>query len=62
MSREALELFISYAREDEPLQRELDQHLKLLERGGEIRTWHDRKIAAGNEWRGQIDDRWRKPT
>ncbi len=55
--REALDLFISYARDDEPLRAELDQHLALLERQGEIRPWHKREIAAGEEWRGQIDDR-----
>ncbi len=57
MSREALELFISYAHKDERLRRKLDEHLSLLVREGEIRPWHDRKIAAGDEWRGQIDDR-----
>ncbi len=55
--REPFDLFISYAREDEPLRAELDQHLALLERQGEIRPWHQREIAAGEEWRGQIDDR-----
>lgn len=53
----ALELFISYAHEDEALRAEIDQHLSLLVREGWIRPWHDREIAAGEEWRGQIDAR-----
>ncbi len=57
VSREALDLFISYAHEDEALRAELEQHLAALKREGEIRPWHDREIAAGDEWRGQIDDR-----
>ena len=52
-----LDVFISYAHEDESLRAELAQHLALLKREGEIRPWHDREIAAGDEWRGQIDDR-----
>lgn len=55
MAREALNLFISYSHQDAALRRELDEHLALLEREGKIRTWHDRKISAGDDWRGQID-------
>ncbi len=33
------------------------KHLKPLERGGWIEIWHDRKITAGTEWQGQIDQR-----
>jgi hypothetical protein len=29
--------------------------LKLLHRQGLISAWHDRKIAAGEEWKDQID-------
>ncbi len=57
MSREALKLFISYVHEDEPLREKLGVHLAQLEREGAIQPWHDREIAAGDEWRGQIDDR-----
>lgn len=49
------QVFISYAHEDEVLQQELVKHLQLLERSGLISTWHDRKIGAGNEWSGEID-------
>ncbi len=57
MSRKALDVFISYAHKDERLRRKLDEHLAVLVRAGEIQPWHDREIAAGEEWRGQIAER-----
>ena len=50
------EVFFSYAHEDEPLLGELLKHLGILKRLGVIRDWHDRKITAGTEWKGQIDE------
>src|SRR5512135_3071715 len=52
-----VEVFYSYAHEDEPLLDELLKHLGILKRLGVIRGWHDRKITAGTEWKGQIDER-----
>ena len=52
---EPIELFYSYAHEDELLLGELIKHLSILKRQGVIREWHDRKITAGTEWKGQID-------
>lgn len=52
---EALEIFYSYAHEDEKLREELEKHLSVLKRQGVITGWHDRKISAGQEWKGQID-------
>jgi hypothetical protein len=52
----ALEVFYSYAHEDERLRDQLDKHLSLLERRGLIKGWHDREIRAGGEWRNQIDE------
>src|SRR5262245_8761563 len=49
------EVFFSYAHEDEPLLGELLKHLGILKRLGVIRDWHDRRITAGTEWKGQID-------
>ncbi len=57
MSRGAIKVFISYSHDDEVLREELEKHLALLRREGRIHTWHDRKILAGEEWRGQIDKR-----
>jgi internalin A len=53
--RRGLSLFYSYSHKDEVLRGEIETHLKLLQRQGLISTWHDRKIAAGAEWAGQID-------
>lgn len=50
-----IEVFYSYSHEDEALRDELNKHLALLKRQGVIRDWHDRRIAAGTEWSGQID-------
>lgn len=52
---EQLRVFISYSHKDENLRAELETHLKLLQRQGVIAVWTDRKIAAGEEWKGKID-------
>jgi hypothetical protein len=50
-----IEVFFSYAHEDEPLLDELRKHLGVLKRLRVISDWHDRDITAGTEWKGQID-------
>jgi hypothetical protein len=50
-----VEIFFSYAQQDQALRDELDKHLVLLERQGIVRSWHDRKIGAGEDWRAAID-------
>ena len=45
-----IDLFYSYAHEDEVLRNELNKHLSLLRRDGLIKDWHDREIGAGTEW------------
>jgi hypothetical protein len=52
-----MELFISYAREDEAYRKELEKHLSVLLRQKVITAWHDRKIVAGQEWSREIDGR-----
>ena len=52
---EPVEVFFSYAHEDEALRDELEKHLAILKRQGVITGWHDRKIGAGREWEGEID-------
>ena len=52
---EALELFYSYAPEDEQWQKRLEVHLEPLQRQGLIRGWHKRDIHAGTEWKREID-------
>lgn len=48
-------LFFSYSHKDEVLCDELRVHLKMLERNGVISSWHDRRIAAGDEFDKSID-------
>ena len=55
MAEGPVELFISYAHEDEALVEELRKQLSLLRRQGVIGDWHDRQIVAGTEWQGEID-------
>lgn len=54
-----LQLFYSYAHEDEEMRDELEKHLTLLRREGTISEWHDRAIVPGQEWdeaiKGQLD-------
>ena len=52
----AIEVFFSYAHEDEALRDALATHLRLLERQGIIAGWHDRRILPGGAWAGAIDD------
>jgi hypothetical protein len=49
-------VFISYSHKDEKHRESLESHLKLIQREGQISKWHDRKIAAGEEWKNAIDD------
>lgn len=51
-----ISLFISYSHKDEKLRQSLGEHLATLERQGLIQLWHDRKILAGEEWAGKIDE------
>lgn len=41
---------------DEECKDKLVKHLSILKRQGVIGDWHDRKIGAGNEWAGAIDE------
>lgn len=49
-----LNLFFSYAHEDEDLRDQLEVHLTSLKREGIIATWHDRRIVAGAPLDGEI--------
>jgi hypothetical protein len=52
-----IDIFFSYAHEDEALMDEVRRQLIGYDRRGIIRKWHDRQIAPGSNWRGQIDER-----
>lgn len=51
----ALEVFYSYAHEDEELRTRIEKALSMLRREGLISDWHDRKIGAGSDWKAEID-------
>lgn len=50
-----VEIFYSYAHEDEPWRIELEKHLALLRRQGLISNWHDRLINPGTDWKNEVD-------
>jgi hypothetical protein len=50
-----ISLFYSYAHKDDALRKKLETHLSLLQNEGVISGWHDRRIAAGEEWDGVIN-------
>ena len=52
-----IEIFFSYAHEDEALMDEVRRQLIGFDRRKIIRKWHDRQIQPGAEWREQIDER-----
>ncbi|HJQ22932.1 MAG TPA: FxSxx-COOH system tetratricopeptide repeat protein [Blastocatellia bacterium] len=54
MSDKPIEVFFSYAHEDEPLRDEMAKHLASLKRQGLITAWHDRQIPPGSEWDEEI--------
>jgi tetratricopeptide (TPR) repeat protein len=51
----AVEVFCSYAREDEEWLRKLETHLSLLKRQGLLSFWHNRLLAPGTDWAHSID-------
>lgn len=51
-----IEVFLSYAREDEPLLKELNTHLSSLKREQFISIWSDLEIGAGEERKKQIEE------
>ncbi len=50
-----IEVFYSYAHEDEPFRQQLEKHLSTLRLQGLITQWHDRHILAGTDWSETID-------
>lgn len=52
-----INIFFSYAHEDEALMDEVRIQLIVHERIGGIVKWHDRMIPPGDKWRENIDNR-----
>ena len=55
-STNTVEIFFSYSHRDEKMRDRLADHLANLRRQGVITAWHDRRISAGQEWAGAIDE------
>lgn len=51
-----LQVFLSYSHKDEELCERFLVHLSQLKRQGLIAPWNDRRITAGAEWAGAIDE------
>lgn len=51
-----MNVFFSYSHRDEAMRDELEVHLAMLQRQRVISTWHDRRIGAGNDFAGSIDE------
>ncbi|MEH2067545.1 MAG: toll/interleukin-1 receptor domain-containing protein [Nostoc sp.] len=51
-----MEVFFSYAPEDEALLEELVKHLSILQRQQVINAWYDRQISPGAETNAEIDE------
>ena len=49
-----IEVFISYAHQDEELRKQLTKHLSSLEYQGLITLWNDQRVAPGDYWPDQI--------
>jgi len=48
-------VFVSYSHHDEALKDRLVKHLEVLAYEGALDVWDDRRIAAGDEWRPDIE-------
>lgn len=48
-------IFYSYSHKDDDFRKELEINLTILKRQGLIETWHDRRIAPGDNWEEEIN-------
>jgi hypothetical protein len=49
-----LNIFLSYAHEDEAMKTQLERNLIMLKRSDKINIWQDREIMPGMEWDNSI--------
>jgi hypothetical protein len=49
-----IEIFFSYAREDQKLLHQLQKFLKPLKQAGLVNDWHDGNISPGKQWADEI--------
>src|SRR6266699_2004268 len=55
MDSNSVEIFYSYASEDERLRNRLEKHLSILMQQEFISDWYNRKISAGKEWSTEVN-------
>ena len=60
MKKNKLNVFISYAHEDEAMKNDLDKHLIMLKRSDKIEVWTDKAVLAGDEWDVNIQEAMQK--
>jgi hypothetical protein len=60
LPNDGLLLFCSYSHKDDSHRIDFGEHLSALKKSKLIIDWHDRKISAGTEWAGQIDENLEK--
>lgn len=48
-------VFISYARQDEELRKDLDRALGSLKQEGIVDVWSDKSLKPGDQWEQQIE-------
>src|SRR5436305_7826001 len=53
--RQKVNVFISYAHEDNHLCKQLEKHLSSLKQEKCIDIWYNRNITAGQDWKQEID-------
>ncbi|MEM9885389.1 MAG: TIR domain-containing protein [Bacteroidota bacterium] len=56
MSKQPVQVFISYAHKDEDFKDQLNRRLKYFERNEIIKVWDDRDILPGQDWHGEISE------
>ena len=56
MPKTKLNIFLSYAHEDEAMKVQLDKNLVMLKKSGKIDVWQDRAIIAGGVWDENISN------
>ncbi|MEM9005379.1 MAG: GUN4 domain-containing protein [Cyanobacteria bacterium P01_F01_bin.86] len=56
MADTPVSIFISYARKDQDLMRELESHLEPLKLSCLVKSWYDGCISPGEEWEPQIKE------
>jgi hypothetical protein len=53
-NKKPVHLFYAYAKADDALRQELENHLTSLKREGLIAPWHKGSISAGSNWQEEI--------